>query len=119
MEFFSIAVVLISLLASPVASQATCDAGLHLIVARGSGAPPGAGKAGDLATAIVKAVVNSTITPLDYPAVKIDGNSTALVESVAAGVVSLGAAVKDYSRRCPDGKTVLIGSSQASITVMS
>lgn len=94
-------------IASTSSSPNVCANGVHIIVARGTNEPPGAGLIESVVRGVAAAVPDSQITPLDYPAA-FDNYSA----SVAAGVDSLKTELAEYSSRCPQSKVALMGFSQ-------
>ncbi|KND87502.1 Acetylxylan esterase 2 [Tolypocladium ophioglossoides CBS 100239] len=90
-------------------NTAVCAPGLHIVVARGTGEPQGAGVTGLLADRIAAQVQGSAVAPLDYPATFTDPNYDA---SVAAGTKAMQAALDNYTAACPGAKVAVMGYSQ-------
>jgi hypothetical protein len=84
-----------------------CVTGLHMIVARGTGEPVGAGRMGAIASAVAAVIPGSKVVGLDYPA-----QFRNYVDSEGAGVDALRAAVGNYTMECPNTKVALLGYSQ-------
>ncbi|PHH91388.1 hypothetical protein CDD83_643 [Cordyceps sp. RAO-2017] len=103
---------LVAGLASAAAAQngtASCATGLHLIVARGTSEPKGAGVTGLLADRIERQIAGSRVAPLDYPATL---SKPDYEDSVAAGVQAMRSAVEQYAQECPRSKVAIMGYSQ-------
>lgn len=94
---------------SAAPDSAACARGLHIVVARGTGEPPGAGVTGLLAAKIAGQVAGSAVSPLDYPATF---TSPDYEDSVADGVRAMQGALDRYTAACPDGKVAVMGYSQ-------
>lgn len=95
--------------AAPAAMEkrATCDTGLHIIVARASTEAAGTGIIGSVAESIMSQVSGSTITAVDYPA-----TLEPYISSEDTGTAAMTKLVTDYVDACPTGKVVLMGYSQ-------
>ncbi|ROT41145.1 alpha/beta-hydrolase [Sodiomyces alkalinus F11] len=91
----------------------TCAEGVHVITARGSNEPLGAGRLGPVASDLIAAIPNSTVQALNYPATFFD-----YATSVAAGILELRDALESYSRTCPQGKVVMMGYSQGAQVIL-
>lgn len=100
----------VALTVAPAVAAGSCATGLHLIVARGTSEPKGAGIAGLLAERVAERVGGSAVAPLDYPATMTNPEYD---ESVGDGVEALHKAVRAYARACPGSKLALLGYSQA------
>lgn len=95
------------------AATPSCAAGVHLIVARGSNEPAGVGRVGVVAGNVTKAVSNSSVAPVVYPA-----TFSGYLASEGAGVAAMASMIAEYAARCPDSKIALLGYSQGGQVVM-
>lgn len=100
--------VLSAVTASPVAARksASC-APVHILVARGSGEPPGTGAMGSLADLVLQGHPKGTVEAIDYPA-----SLDPYIESVTKGIDAVTEQLTDYVHKCPDSQIVLMGVSQ-------
>ncbi|KAG6001211.1 hypothetical protein E4U54_001140 [Claviceps lovelessii] len=87
---------------------------IHIIVARGTGIPPGY----DLILPLVQTLVlehpGATSEPLEYPACGGGASCGGIsyFDSVRAGTAAVAKTVNDFNARCPQTKLVLMGYSQ-------
>ncbi|KAH7156442.1 cutinase [Dactylonectria macrodidyma] len=88
-------------------SYGDCPFGIHVIVARASNEPPGAGIMGALANQILGGVPGSTMATLDYPA-----KFEPYIPSQTEGVVNLTKMIKKFAKNCPNTDIILMGYSQ-------
>ncbi|KYK54476.1 hypothetical protein DCS_06434 [Drechmeria coniospora] len=107
-----------SVSAAPSAAPGdSCEKGLRILVARGTGEDKGTGLAGTVADSVASQIRGSTVVPIDYPATLVDPSYD---ESLKAGAEALQKAVNEHVKACPDSKIVIMGYSQgAHITVDS
>lgn len=101
----------LTLLVGVVAAQddTSCDSGLHIIVARGTGEDEGTGVTGELGERIADRIDGSSVEALDYPATFSDPS---YFESVANGTEELRETIEQYHESCPEGKIAVLGYSQ-------
>lgn len=102
----------LALLAGSVAAASSgpkCTDGLQVFVARGTGEDPGVGLSSAFTDGIAKKIKNTNITPIDYPA---SFDHPSYFESVQNGTDAVIKAVRDYAKKCPNGKMAYLGYSQ-------
>lgn len=80
---------------------------VHILVARGSGEPPGTGAMGSLADLVLRSHPKGTVEAIDYP-VALDP----YIDSVTKGINAVTDQLADYVHKCPGSQIVLTGVSQ-------
>lgn len=83
---------------------------IRMIVARGSGEPPGVGTLGQLTSRIQQSAHYATVQAVDYPAVT--AYDAPYLASVKQGVYDLQKKIKQTVAQCPNAKIALLGYSQ-------
>lgn len=101
----------LALLAVVVAAEDSvshkCASGAHIIVARGSAEPQGAGLIGQVAHLISRRIEGSDVESVVYPAL-----FEPYLSSQTLGVGMMTKAVQDYVEKCPSARIILLGYSQ-------
>lgn len=104
----TVAVVGIATPAAAVPAPTTPCAAAHVLAARGSTEPPGAGAIGSLVGSIQTATSQTVSTSaVDYPALLVPYDA-----STTAGDAAIARQLTAQVQRCPDQKIVLVGYSQ-------
>jgi len=96
-----------------ISDNNTCSDGLHIIIARGTNEDPGTtGLMGLVADKITETISDTTVAPVDYPALD------DFYVSATEGVHVMTHMIKQHAEACPGSKMALLGYTQVTMSLI-